>query len=270
MKLSGAGNDFVIIDNRQGTVQADARFVERVCARRLSVGADGLLLVENPSDPAQADFRMRYFNADGGEAETCGNGARCISRFAHVNGIAGENMRFETLAGVYESEIRGERVRVQMSDPKDMRLDFPLALRGGEFKVSFANTGVPHVVFFCESVDDVDVVGLGRQTRYHADFAPAGTNANFVTVTGRNSMRIRTYERGVEDETLACGTGSIAAAILGGARGVVQSPVTLRTQGGFDLTVSFELVGESAQSIHLEGDARIVYVGELRQDAWDY
>jgi len=269
-KLSGAGNDFIIIDNRDGQFTPTAEFIAKICARRLSVGADGLLLVEKPSDPARADFRMRYFNADGGEVESCGNGARCIARFAHLRGIVGERARFETLAGIYEAEILGDRVRVRMGDPRDVRLAFPLTLAEGTFLVDFANTGVPHVVFHVDDLDAVDVVGLGRQTRYHRDFAPAGTNANFVTVTDAHTLRIRTYERGVEDETLACGTGSIAAAVVTALGGKVSPPVTVETRGGFVLGVHFDLEEGRATNVRLEGDARVVYHAELQPEAWRY
>ena len=180
MKLSGAGNDFVIIENRGGVVPYEnTDFVEKVCQRRMSAGADGVLLVENAEE---ADFRMRYFNADGGEVETCGNGARCISKFAYVNGIVSEKMRFETNAGIYDSEIVGSDVKVRMSDPFDLRLNFPLQLKDGVHNVCFANTGVPHVIFFVEDLEGTDIVDLGRQTRYHDDFKPAGTNANFIRI----------------------------------------------------------------------------------------
>ena len=153
---------------------------------------------------------MRYFNADGGEVDTCGNGARCISKFAYVNGIVSEKMCFETNAGIYDSEIVGSDVKVRMSDPFDIRLNFPLQLKDGVHNVCFANSGVPHVIFFVEDLEGTDIVYLGRQTRYHDDFKPAGTNANFIRIRDAQTIDIRTYERGVEDETLACGTGSIA------------------------------------------------------------
>lgn len=279
MKLSGAGNDFVIIDNRYEIVQKNidstlSDFVMKVCARRMSVGADGLLLVENSEN---ADFKMRYFNSDGGEAETCGNGARCISKFAYLNGIGsrsrrdfGKKMTFETIAGIYDSEIIGDDVKVRMSDPTDIRLDFGLKLKSGETTVSFANTGVPHVVFFVDDIKDADVIGIGRETRYHKDFQPAGTNANFVKVKDRHSIRIRTYERGVEDETLACGTGSIASAIIAGLKGKVDSPVKMFTRSGSVLTIHFELHDEVVKDAYIEGDARVIYSGELNEDAWKY
>ncbi len=268
MKLSGAGNDFVIIDNLEGIVPYEGTdFVAKVCERRMSVGADGVLLVENSDG---ADFKMRYFNADGGEAETCGNGARCISKFAYINGITSDRMRFETKAGIYESEILELGVKVRMSDPTDVRLNFPLRLEDGVYTVCCANSGVPHVVFFLEDLERTNIINLGRQTRYHDDFQPAGTNVNFVRIKNQREIDIRTYERGVEDETLACGTGSIASAALSALLGKTTSPVAVRTASGSVLTIHFDLDDCEAKNVHLEGDARIIYAGELEEDAWNY
>jgi diaminopimelate epimerase len=268
MKLSGAGNDFVIIDNRYNVIPTyEVNFVIKVCARRVSVGADGLLLVENSNI---ADFKMRYFNSDGSEAATCGNGARCIAKFAYVNGIASKKMRFETKAGIYEAEIIEDNVRVSMSDPTDVRLNFPLRLEDGVHEVCFANSGVPHVVFFVDDLRNTDVFNLGRQTRYHDDFKPAGANANFVRVRDEHAMDIRTYERGVEDETLACGTGAIASAVVSALFGKVTPPVAMHTAGSYVLTIYFDIEGNTVTNVRLEGDARIIYSGELNQDAWDY
>ena len=268
MKLSGAGNDFVIIDNLECIVPYESTdFVAKVCERRMSVGADGMLLVESSE---RADFKMRYFNADGGEAETCGNGARCISKFAHINGITSERMRFETKAGIYESEILKSGVKVRMSDPTDIRLNFPLRLDDGVYTVCSANSGVPHVVFFIEDLEATDIIDLGGQTRYHDDFQPAGTNANFVRIRNEREIDIRTYERGVEDETLACGTGSIASAVLSALLGKTTSPVAVRTASGSVLTIHFDLDGGEPKNVHLEGDARVIYAGELEEGAWNY
>jgi len=268
-KLSGAGNDFVVIDNRKNIVPDNlAKFIEKVCARRISIGADGVLLVEN-SD--LADFKMRYFNSDGGEAETCGNGARCIARFAHDEGIVkSDKMTFETKAGIYGAEIIGNNVKQKMGDTVGMRLNFSIELSDGTYEISFANSGVPHAVFMVDDLEKVDVVKLGRETRYHKDFAPKGTNANFIKVRDRNNIDIRTYERGVEDETLACGTGSIASAIIASAMGKAESPVTMHTWGGFKLTIHFTGQPEGAKDVYLEGDARIVYKGYLTEEAWKY
>ena len=268
MKFSGAGNDFVIINNFAKIVDStDTEFVQKLCQRRMSVGADGVLLVEKADD---VDFRMRYFNADGGEVETCGNGARCISKFAYLNGIASEQMRFLTNAGIYESEIVGENVKVRMSDPTDIRLNVPLQLDDGMHAVGFANSGVPHVVFFVEDLERTDVFNLGQQTRYHDNFKPDGTNANFIRVESPGLIDIRTYERGVEDETLACGTGSIASAIIAATLGKVVSPVSVKTASGIVLKIHFEVKNEEVRNVYLEGDARVIYVGELTTDAWNY
>ena len=273
MKFSGAGNDFVIINNLENIVDStDTNFVQKVCERRMSVGADGVLLVEKADGigTGSVDFRMRYFNADGGEVETCGNGARCISRFAYLNGIVTEKMRFLTNAGVYESEIVGDNVKVRMSQPTDIRLNVPLQLKDGVHTVGFANSGVPHVVFFVEDLDGTDVFDMGQQTRYHADFKPAGTNANFIRIQSSERLEIRTYERGVEDETLACGTGSIASAIVSAALGKVTSPVSVKTASGVVLKIHFDMSDGEPKNVYLEGDARVIYAGELTQDAWNY
>ena len=273
MKFSGAGNDFVIINNLENLVDStDTNFVQKVCERRMSVGANGVLLVEKADGigTGSVDFRMRYFNADGGEVETCGNGARCISRFAYLNGIVTEKMRFLTNAGVYESEIVGDNVKVRMSQPTDIRLNVPLQLKDGVHTVGFANSGVPHVVFFVEDLDGTDVFDMGQQTRYHADFKPAGTNANFIRIQSSERLEIRTYERGVEDETLACGTGSIASAIVSAALGKVTSPVSVKTASGVVLKIHFDMSDGEPKNVYLEGDARVIYAGELTQDAWNY
>lgn len=268
-KLSGAGNDFIIIDNRQKIIPEDnSEFIRKVCARRVSVGADGLLLLEN-SDVA--DFKMRYYNSDGGEAETCGNGARCISRFAYDEKIVpSDRMRFETKAGIYNAQIVGKNVKLQMGDAVNLRLNFPIKLKDGTFQISFVNSGVPHVVYIVENLDNINVTEIGRETRYHKDFEPKGTNVNFITIKDESNIYIRTYERGVEGETLACGTGSIASAIIAGAMGKVKPPVTVNTWGGYPLKIYFELTQDGAKNVFLEGDARIIYKGYLTEEAWNY
>ena len=271
MKLSGAGNDFVIINNLSKIVDSTdsefMNFVTKVCQRRMSVGADGVLLVEDAED---VDFRMRYFNADGGEVETCGNGARCISKFAYLNGIVSEQMRFLTNAGIYEAEVVSDNVKVRMSDPTDIRINVPLRLEDGVHNVGFANSGVPHVVFFVDDLEATDVFDLGQQTRYHNDFKPAGTNANFIRIHSQELIEIRTYERGVENETLACGTGSIASAIVSATLGKVKSPVSVKTASGVVLKIHFDLENDEAKNAYLEGDARVIFAGELTSEAWDY
>ncbi|SMC20151.1 diaminopimelate epimerase [Desulfacinum hydrothermale DSM 13146] len=271
-KMTGSGNDFVVIDNRSGSFCADAPkcrdFVVQVCRRKLSVGADGVIFIEN--DP-ECDFRWRFFNADGSEAEMCGNGARCAARFAFLTGIVTErDLRFRTLAGIIRAHVDGRRVKVQMTDPFDFQGAIPLEAAGRSVTVDFINTGVPHAVCFLPQepeLEQLDVAGMGRAVRYHERFQPAGTNANFVAVLGRDRLRIRTYERGVEDETLACGTGSIAAALTAHERGLVDVPVRVVTQGGETLTIHFDRMGPGEyRNVFLEGEARVAYEGRLWQE----
>jgi len=267
VKMHASGNDFIIIDNRMGLVFSDVMDkVIRLCRRRFSVGADGLILIE---DSDVADFRWYYFNPDGSEVEMCGNGSRCAARFAFMKGIAGRELSFETLAGIIKAEVRDGSVKVQLTKPFDLRKAISLNL--GEAcprEADFINTGVPHVVYFVEDLESLDVHGLGSRTRCHETFAPVGTNANFVWVHGRNDMTIRTYERGVESETMACGTGATAAALVAGARGVVDSPVRLKTRGGSTLTVYFNWDGNEFSDVYLEGDAVLVYQGVLEEGAF--
>jgi diaminopimelate epimerase len=265
-KLSGAGNDFVVVDNRLGVAPSEgaerAEWIRAVCARRVGIGADGVLLVEPSS---VADFRMRYYNADGGEA-VCGNGARCIARFAHSLGIAGRAMRFETFAGIYSAWVEDAAVRVSMSDAHSLELDIEIEVPGlFRGRVDFVNTGVPHAVLRVEDLENAPVVELGRAIRHHARFAPAGTNVDFIAPGEPGQILIRTYERGVEDETLACGTGAIASAIVAVRRGLAQPPVRLTTRGGTDLTIRLTPDEKGAREVSLEGEARVVYCGETRE-----
>ena len=264
--MSGSGNDFIIIDNRQKIVdEADLpHFIERVCQRKISVGADGLILIE-PS--ARVDFKWRFFNSDGSLADMCGNGARCAARFAYIMGIASTDMSFETDAGIVGAQVKGERVKVKMPDPTDLRLDVEVVLEGGKQTVNSLNTGVPHAVILRNQIEDLDVVKLGREIRYHPDFSPAGTNVNFICRQKKNDISIRTYERGVEDETLACGTGSIAGAIVGAVKLGLQSPVQVRVRSGSYLSIYFAEIDGQYKDIYMEGDARIIYTATLGEDA---
>jgi diaminopimelate epimerase len=275
-KMTGAGNDFIVIDNRDGAIPEEGRraLFEKWCRRRLDVGADGVLLVERP-EGSDADFRMRYYNADGGEAESCGNGARCISRFAYLIGAAGESMAFETQAGLCRARMAGDDVILTMSDPFDLNRDIALNLPELEDgNVDVINTGVPHAVVFVDNIEDVDVQRLGAKIRYHEAFRPAGVNANFAKLEGEDLIRVRTYERGVEGETLACGTGSIAVALIAALKGMVRSPVSIQTTGGPILKIHFEQRENPADAssgrfddVRLEGEARIVYEGVIAPTA---
>ena len=266
-KMSGSGNDFIIVDNRQKVVKDNdlPDFIHRICRRKMSVGADGFILIE-PSN--KADFKWRFFNSDGSKAEMCGNGARCAARFAYVTGIAGKNLSFETEAGVISGQVKDDRAKVKMPDPVELRLDFNIELKNGPVTVCSVNTGVPHVVVMSETIEDINVFDLGREIRFHEAFIPAGTNVNFICQQKQGHLAIRTYERGVENETLACGTGSIAAALITSCKAQWQSPINLVTRSGESLTIYFKKDGSIFKDIFLEGDARIIYSAQLWEDAW--
>ena len=266
-KMSGSGNDFIIIDNRSRIIDDTElpTLIRHACRRKMSVGADGLILIE-PSDTA--DFRWRFFNSDGSRAEMCGNGARCAARFAVVNGIAGESLSFETDVGLVTGQVKGSRVKVKMPDPMDLRLDDSINLANGPLTVSSINTGVPHAVIMADAIADIDVFNVGREIRNHKAFAPAGTNVNFICRQNQGHLAIRTYERGVEDETLACGTGSIASALIASCKLDWNSPIDLTTRSGELLRIHFNKDGNVFNNVYLEGDARIIYTAQLSDEAW--
>ncbi len=267
-KMHGSGNDFILIDNRDNFIRPSQvpDVVARLCRRKFGVGADGLILIE---DSSVADFKWGFFNADGSEAEMCGNGGRCAARFAYLNGIAPEKLSFETLAGIIHAEVKGRQVKLQMSSPKDLQLDISLEIRDQEFVVHRLNTGVPHTVMLVDDIEATPVFEWGRFIRYQPVFQPEGTNVNFVQVVDRHQIRIRTYERGVEDETLACGTGAVASAIICSIKGHCESPVEVKTWGGEVLTIYFQLSNKEeqvAENVYLQGDAILVYKGKLGED----
>jgi diaminopimelate epimerase len=268
MKMSGSGNDFILIDHRRPLIGDDRmkEFARKVCRRKVSVGADGLIFIEN-SD--KADFKWRFFNADGSEAEMCGNGGRCAARFAWLKGIAGPRLAFQTIAGILSAEVHGKRVKLEMTKPHSLKLDESLLIDGEWRTLSSINTGVPHAVEFVEDLEAVDVARAGRSIRQHPHFAPNGTNANFVRREKDSQLSVRTYERGVEDETLACGTGTVASALIAAFKGFVKSPVSIKTQGGEVLTVHYEIEEQEVKKVFFEGDVHIVYEGEMWEEAYE-
>jgi len=259
-KMNGAGNDFVMLDNRDLAHNLDTAAIARLCDRHRGVGADGLIAAE----PAQngSDFRMRYYNADGGEAEMCGNGARCFARFA--SRIAGKQgaITFETQAGAIGARLLGDEVQLAMSAPHSFAPGTELLVAGEKLVVHFLNTGVPHAIVFVEDLEKTDIVRLGAALRYHEHFAPKGTNANFVAKLPDGSISIRTYERGVENETLACGTGVTAAALIFARLTGAASPVAVRVRGGDTLRVGFENGGDAWKNVTLTGPADFVFEGD--------
>jgi diaminopimelate epimerase len=263
-KLTGSGNDFILIDNLAGRVNVYSfrENIPKVCLRALSIGADGVIFVE-PS--TLAHFRWRFFNADGSEAEMCGNGGRCVARFAFEMGIAPWDMAFETLAGVVKARVLEEGVvRVQFPSPHGWRWGDKLRLDDGYVEYSFVNTGVPHVVIMVDDLEGVAVKEMGRKIRFHPLFSPAGTNVNFVQELGKGRLAIRTYERGVEDETLACGTGATASALIYlGSR--EEGQVEVVTRSGETLGVE-----KKGKEVYLQGATRWIYDGRMRPESWQW
>ena len=262
-KMNGAGNDFVMIDNRDLSLDLSREQIATICDRHRGVGADGLLAAE----PAEngADFKFRYYNADGGEAEMCGNGARCFGHYAaRLLGGTQDRITFETIAGTLAAEFVGDDVRISMSDPIDLEFNTPVTVAGLDSPVHALNTGVPHAVAFVEDLAAVDVVKIGAGTRYHSHFQPNGTNANFVQVLTTDHIAIRTYERGVEGETLACGTGMVASALFHHLLHGAPSPVKVDVAGGETLEIGFEATGDQQfTAVTLTGPADFVFDGVI-------
>jgi len=275
-KLQGSGNDFIVIDDRDEHVEkflkgkgiSKEEFVKKVCALHTGVGADGLILIKNPENP-ENDFKWEFFNSDGSAAEMCGNGSRCAVRFAYEKGIVKEKVKFETLAGVIRAEVyeNGKRVKVQLTPPSEP-IEKILSADGEEIKGVFINTGVPHFVVPVEDVDKVNVVKLGRAIRFHEEFQPKGTNVNFVQAISEDTIKVRTYERGVESETLACGTGATACAIVSYLKGLVKKkPVSVITRSGEVLTIDFS---EDFKEVFLTGSVHKVFEGRLSEEVLEY
>lgn len=260
-KAVATGNDFVIVDDRGSRLGArGSGLARKICDRKHGIGADGLLLLERSK---KADFRMRIFNPDGSEAEMCGNGSRCAALYAKVMNIAGRAMSIETRAGIIDARVDGNMVSSKLTRPEDMKLDFCVEINRCPYELNFVNTGVPHVVYFVKDLEVLDVKNIGQAIRNHPRFSPHGANVDFVRIIGKNSIGIRTYERGVEDETLACGTGAAASALISAKSADMRSPVTVKTRGGEILKVYFESDNGSFRDVHLEGKAHLVFDGVI-------
>lgn len=262
--MSGSGNDFILIDNRDSIIKPNQKreFVKKVCVPKMSVGADGVIFIEN-SD--KADFRWDFYNSDGGSAEMCGNGGRCVARYAYEKQIAPRRkLSFETLAGIIQAEVDGKSVKVWLTPPSDFREGIEVELDGVSYSIDAVNTGVPHAVIFSKDLDDDSVRRIGSGVRFHRAFAPAGTNVNFVEVRDRHRLKVRTYERGVEGETLACGTGVVASALVAARGNRVEPPVQVETLGGDIVNVCFdESSNGSFGEVCLEGLTKTVFEGTL-------
>jgi diaminopimelate epimerase len=261
-KMNGAGNDFVLIDNRSREIQLQPAQIARLCDRHRGAGADGVILL-TPCASGRADWAWDFYNSDGGSAEMCGNGARCFARFVRRLTGVDKAFRFETRAGIIGARFNGDVVTVDLTAPKDLRLRQTIVLSTGAAEVHSLDTGVPHAVLFVEDADLAMVQTLGPEIRNHAHFAPRGTNVNFVQVRGPGAIRVRTYERGVEGETLACGTGVTASALISAELRGFKSPVQVQVKGGDMLQVSFGRENGQFADVALTGPADFAFEGRI-------
>jgi diaminopimelate epimerase len=271
-KMSGAGNDFVIVDNRREILKENpSAFAQVISERRKGIGSDGVLIIEESS---KADFLMKYYNADGSFGGFCGNGGRCVARYAFLYGITSSRPAFEALGHLYHAEVGGDDIKLEMIEPKDEKLGVALQCNGKSLTLHQLNTGAPHVVIFLDEnqelgstdLSSVDVQRLGRGIRYDTYFGTEGTNVNFAVANDDGSLTVRTYERGVEGETLACGTGSVACALIANRVKGLASPITVIPKSKEPLTVRFHKEKDSYTEVYLEGNAEIVFSGEIKYD----
>jgi diaminopimelate epimerase len=260
-KMNGAGNDFILVDNRSRKFCLTPEQIVRLCDRHRGVGADGIMLLVPSS--GKADWAWDFYNNDGSAAEMCGNGARCFARYVQKLTGVEKPITFETRAGIISASYQGERVTVQLTAPQDWRMGQQVPLTSGPAEIHSVNTGVPHAILFVPDADKAMVQSLGAEIRRHAHFAPRGTNVNFVQLRGPNAIRVRTYERGVEGETLACGTGVTASALISARLHGFQSPVQVQVQGGDLLEVSFTRQGDTFSDVKLTGPADFAFEGRV-------
>ncbi|MCM8779151.1 MAG: diaminopimelate epimerase [Candidatus Omnitrophica bacterium] len=266
-KMVASGNDFVIVEfeNQKSKIKNFGSLAKEICSRKYGIGADGLLVIEKSR---VADFKMHVFNPDGSEAEMCGNGLRCVALFekSKIKNQKSKILKIETKAGILEAIVNKDAVKVKMAEPKDLRMNINLNVGGEKYLVHFINTGVPHTVLFVKEIKNVDVNGLGRIIRFHHEFLPRGTNVDFVEVRDKGNIFLRTYERGVEEETLACGTGAVAASIISNVKKQISAvgkffKINVHTESGEILRVHFEREKDKFKNVWLEGKARIVFKG---------
>lgn len=261
-KMHGSGNDFILFDDRSLTFPTtDTAWIKHISQRRTGIGCEGVILIQ-PSETA--NFRMRFFNPDGGEVDMCGNGARCVARLAYELKAAPAIMSIETRAGQLSAKVLGNQVTIHMTEPSDWRLSRSLELAGQKIDYHFVNSGVPHVVIEVSDLKRTEVKRIGAAIRNHPDFAPAGTNVNFVSRSGPSALQIRTFERGVEDETLACGTGMVAAGLIAGKLGWVTPPIHISCAFGDTLVVQYRMEKENISDVTLAGPATHVFTGIIQ------
>jgi diaminopimelate epimerase len=233
-KYAGCGNSFLLIDKRDGSSLPDLSWIVDACKQE---GVDGVIFLEKSQ---KANYKMRIFNSDASEAEMCGNGLRCLGRFIEEKGEKRKRFTVESLFGIHSIELLNGQVKIQLGTPRHVERQFSLNLKDGTETISSLDTGVPHAVLFVTDLESVDVAGIGEQVRHHPYFFPRGTNANFVAKTDEQRIALRTFERGVEAETLACGTGAAASAIAASWKWGMKSPIEVKTRSGEHLIVEFQ------------------------------
>lgn len=262
-KMVASGNDFVLIDRRKEKFVPNKKNIQAICRHKFGVGSDGVLLIEKSR---KCDFRMRIFNPDGSEPKMCGNGARCSAYYFFLNSKK-QAISIETGAGLLEAKRSGKGViKIKMTDPHSFETDLQLNVNGTKYITNYINTGVPHAVIFSNDIDKLDIDDIGSKVRFHENFSPEGTNVDFVKILDKDNIQIRTYERGVENETLACGTGSVAAAVVFGNETPeinFKRVVSVHTRSGEILKVYFAFKENKFSNVWLEGKARLVYKGIL-------
>lgn len=265
-KYSGCGNDFIFIDNRNGGFPTHRKeLIRNLCHRQLGVGGDGLILLEHSN---RADFRMRIFNSDGNEAEMCGNGLRCLGRFMKEQGIPGESFSIQVMENLYKMQISRDTIQIKMGPPQSVEYDRMLTIGERSYSFDFMNTGVPHVIIYVKDLDSVKVDELGSLIRHNPKFAPQGTNVNFVCPTDDGTLKIRTFERGVEKETLACGTGCTATAISARKKLGFVNPIKIITRSGEEIRFSIEESDNKLSDVLMEGPAKFIFKGQIDLSAF--
>ncbi len=263
-KMAGAGNDFILIDGRRRRFKAEKSFIKKICTRSLSLGADGVIVI---AESKTADFRVRFYNSDGSISRFCGNGSRCASRYAFLRGIAGKALSFEGDDGIHHAMVRGGLVRVSVLDVARAIIPEVVTTEDTSWSGALINTGVPHFVIERPDIERIDMDVFGKAIRYHTQFRPSGVNVDCIRYENDGSITIRTYERGVERETLSCGSGCTAAAVYASIVKNAASPLTFHTRSHIDLRVFFKKSEGNVKSLFLEGDARIVCRGEIGSES---
>lgn len=260
-KYVGCGNDFIFFDHRDPFFPSENKtLIQNLCHRQKGIGADGIVLLENS---VQADYKMRIFNADGSEAEMCGNGIRCLMRFLEHLGLSNSSYKIEVANRILHLTHQGSHINVNMGEPTDLRWNILIEYKHINYRVHYLNTGVPHVVLFVDHIDEINLAELGPYLRYHKAFAPQGTNVNIAECLPNQILKIRTYERGVEGETLACGTGATAVALAAHYQYQYSSPIRIETRLGEFLTISFQSDENNFSHVLMAGPASRTFQGTI-------